>query len=336
MFFSILTFVTALSIEGLATLISVIGLSTFFGANPIIVALAISLDVGKIIVVSLLYKFWKEMSYLMRGYAVAATCITMLITSAGAAGYLTSEFQKAMVGPQEISLRVDALRQEQERLLARKQQIDNQIANLPANFGRTRISVMREFEAEQKRITERLAQLDKEIPALRVEQVTTEAKAGPIVAISEAFNVPVEQAAKWIIGLIVFVFDPLAVFLIVAGNFLWERRQKTEPAQSPPGKPTVAPEVAPKLPDEVPPPRSPDSAPSPVTSNTIEVEVPPTGEKLVQIEEPVKPRDEPEVITRSSLGIVRADPHTVVNNPALYAQEVGLGTGAFTTGRRKE
>lgn len=316
MFFALLTFATALSIEGLATLISVIGLSTFFGANPIIVAVAIALDVGKIIVVSLLYKYWSELTRLMRAYAVLATCITMLITSAGSAGYLTSEFQKAIVGTQEITLRVDALREEQTRLLARKQQIDDQIANLPANYGRTRVNVMREFQAEQGRITARLEELDREIPNLRVEQVTTEAKAGPIVAISKAFDIPVEEAAKYVIALIIFVFDPLAVFLIVAGNFLWERRRggDTGGAQSPPPAPTKAPS----------PPAEPMQPASPgvFEAVTVQAEAPvmePEPEPKVEPEKrltrkEIKLRDlQPPPLTtpakpyHSSLNSVRAD-----------------------------
>jgi hypothetical protein len=317
MFFAVLTFATALSIEALATLISVIGLSTFFGANPIIVAVAIALDVGKIIVVSLLYKYWRELSKLMRVYAVLATCITMLITSAGAAGYLTSEFQKAMVGTQEIALKVEALREEQTRLLARKQQIDNQVANLPANYGRTRVNVMREFEAEQRRITARLEELDRELPTLRIEQVTTEAKAGPIVAISKAFDIPVEEAAKYVIALIIFVFDPLAVFLIVAGNFLWERHRRPGPPPQEPPAPATPP-VPPMKPTEATTPEPVQVPPaSPVVAEAVPEEMPsapPAEPKPIVDRKEIKLRDlQPPPMTsparpyHSSLNRVRAD-----------------------------
>ncbi len=54
MIFILLTFFAALSIEGIGTVVSVIGLSTLFGANPIIIALAVALDIGKLVVVTLL------------------------------------------------------------------------------------------------------------------------------------------------------------------------------------------------------------------------------------------------------------------------------------------
>ena len=52
------------------------------------------------------------------------------------------------------------------------------------------------------------------------------AKAGPILYLAKAFDISVEEAVKWVILLIIFVFDPLAVFLLIAGNFLLERRQQ--------------------------------------------------------------------------------------------------------------
>jgi hypothetical protein len=233
MFFIILTFAAALFIEGLGSLVSVIGISALFGANPIIIALAIALDVGKIVVVSLLYTYWKDLSKLMKSYALVAAAVTMTITSAGAAGYLSGEFQKAILGTKEGELKVSVLKEQQTRLLERKKQIDDQIAKLPSNYSRSRITLMKQFEGEQKAVTEQLATIDRELPALQITQIGTEAKAGPILYVAKAFDVPVEQAVKWVILMIIFVFDPLAIFLIIAGNFLWAHRksQKETPLQ---------------------------------------------------------------------------------------------------------
>lgn len=225
MVFIVLTFLTAFLIEGLGTLVSVIGLSTLFGSNPIIIALAVALDLGKLVIVSLLYTYWKQLNKLMKTYALMAATVTMIITSAGAAGYLAGEFQKAIIGTQEVSLKVNILKEEQAKLEARKKQIDDQIANLPSNYSRSRISLMRQFEAEQRQITDRLAQISRELPEAQLTQIGVEAKAGPILYISKAFDISVEKAVKWVILLIIFVFDPLAVFLIIAGNFLLHQRR---------------------------------------------------------------------------------------------------------------
>lgn len=225
MFFIIITFLTAFLIEGLGTAVSVIGLSTLFGANPIIIALAIALDMGKLVVVSLLYKYWGQLGKVMKSYAVLASVVTMIITSAGAAGYLTGEFQKAIIGTQETVLKVNVLKEQQAKYETRKKQIDDQIANLPANYSRSRITLMKQFEAEQRELQSKIDAIDKQLPELQLHQIGVEAKAGPILYISKAFNISVEEAVKYVVLLIIFVFDPLAVFLIISGNFLLEKRK---------------------------------------------------------------------------------------------------------------
>lgn len=230
--FAILTFLVAFSIEGLGTLVSVIGLSALFGANPIIIAFAIALDAGKLVVVSLLYKYWKKLNALMRSYALIAAMITMIITSAGAAGYLSGEFQKAMTGSAEGGVKVAALQKEQAKLEDRKKQIDRQIENIPEKYtARQRTTAIAQFKEEQQQVTKRLTEIDKELPELQTKQISVEAKAGPILAIAKSFNITPEEAVKWVILVIILVFDPLAVFLIVAGNFLYEKHREEKEEQ---------------------------------------------------------------------------------------------------------
>lgn len=227
MFFILLTFLAAFLIEGLGTLVSVIGLSTLFGSNPIIIALAVSLDIGKLVVVSMLYKYWKQMGTVMKSYALAASIITMVITSAGAAGYLSGEFQKAIMGTQEVGLKVNVLKEQQAKYEERKKQIDQQIAALPEKTSvNQRIRLINAFKAEQADLQRKINEIDQQLPELQIKQIGVEAKAGPILYIAKAFNISVEEAVKWVILMIIFVFDPLAVFLIVAGNFLMEQRKK--------------------------------------------------------------------------------------------------------------
>lgn len=226
MIFVALTLLTAFLIEGLGTYVSVIGLSTLFGANPIIIALAIALDMGKLVVVTLLYTYWKKLGKIMKTYAIIASVITMTITSAGAAGYLSGEFQKAILGTQEGALKVDVLKGQISKYEERKKQIDQQIAALPEKTSvNQRIRLINAFKAEQADLQAKISDLDKQLPDLQIKQIGVEAKAGPILYVAKAFDIPVEQAVKWVILLIIFVFDPLAVFLIIAGNFLLHQRK---------------------------------------------------------------------------------------------------------------
>lgn len=251
MIFIFITFLAAFLIEGLGTAVSVIGLSTLFGANPIIIALAISLDVGKLVVVSLLYNYWKRMGMVMKSYALLASVVTMVITSAGAAGYLTGEFQKAILGTQETVLKVSVLKEQQAKYEERKKQIDNQIANLPEKTTvNQRIRLMKQFQDEQKALQAKIDDIDKQLPELQLKQIGVEAKAGPILYISKAFDVPVEVAVKYVVMLIIFVFDPLAVFLMIAGNFLLEQRKKKVPEPEDP-EPDLSKQELPELVPEI-------------------------------------------------------------------------------------
>jgi len=258
MLLAVLTFLAAFSIEGIGTVVSVIGLSALFGTNPIIIGLAVALDAGKLVTVALLYKYWGKINVLMRTYGLIAAFITMLITSAGAAGYLSGEFQRAVVGTQEVMLKVDLLKEEQARLQKRKEQIDLSIAQIPDRYtAAQKIRLGNQFRAEQKGVTDRLTAIDRELPTLQVNRISVEAKAGPILYIAKAFNISIEEAVKWVILLIIFVFDPLAVFLLVAGNFLLDQRRKQDPPAEPGPAPFTPPQPMPPAPAPPPEPAPP-------------------------------------------------------------------------------
>lgn len=359
-FFILATFLTAFFIEGLGSLVSVIGISALFGSNMIIVALAIALDVGKIILVSLLYTFWRGLPKLMRLYALIAAFVTMVITSSGAAGYLSGEFQKAMVGTKETDLKVQVLKDQQAKYQERKKQIDDQIAKLPEKTTVSqRLRLMNGFKAEQQALDAKISKIDEDLPKLQVDQISVEAKAGPIIYISKAFDIPVEQAVKWVILLIIFVFDPLAVFLVIAGNFLLEQRRKAKPAPLPP-EPDIR--VPKRTEAFIMPPAPP--AEDAVTKEYIDAQAAPEPEPVTEPEPIVEPVPEPTPpvvtpdnsydfvpdlkperpvikrerkkavtvehkpestqtpvrtqITRSSLGGVKEDPHTIVDATANH------------------
>ena len=226
MFFAILVFISAFLIESIGTYVSVLGLSSLFSANPIIITLAVSLDLAKLVTVSFLYKEWKNVNRVMRAYMLLASAILMIITSAGAAGYLTAEFQKAIVPTKAGDIQVAAMIEEKARLEARKKEIDTQIAKLPDNFVKGRQKLMDGFKTETDHLNKRTLEIDVELPKIKIAQVDKNAHAGPILAIAEAFDSTPEKAVKWVILLIIFVFDPLAVVLIIAGNYLIAKREK--------------------------------------------------------------------------------------------------------------
>ena len=228
MFFSSLVFLSAFLIESIGSYISIVGLSALFSTNPVIIAMALSLDIAKVVTVSFLYKQWENISKSMRYYMTVAAAILMVITSSGAAGYLSAEFQKAIIPTKGTEIQVQSMTEEKGRLSARKLEIDKQISQLPPENVRGRQKLQKQFAGELEHINTRIVEIDQELPKLQMEQVDVNAHAGPILYIAQAFNTTVESAVKYVILLIIFVFDPLAVALIIAGNFLLDQRRKEQ------------------------------------------------------------------------------------------------------------
>lgn len=226
MFFALLVLFSAFLIEGIGTYVSVVGLSALFASNPIIILLAIALDLGKVVAVSFLYKYYKKIGFVMKTYMSIAVIVLMIITSSGAFGYLSGSFQKAIAGTNQDTIVLTALTDEQGRLQKRKEEIDKQIAKLPDNNVRGRTQLMRQFGPEVGRINKRLEEIDKQLPDLKVASIKKDVEVGPIIYIAQAFNTDAEHAVKWVILTIIFVFDPLAISLLLAGNFLLEERRR--------------------------------------------------------------------------------------------------------------
>lgn len=226
MLFAILVFISAFLIESIGSYISIVGLSALFSTNPVIIALALSLDIAKVVTVSFLYKQWNLIPRGMKYYMTVAAVILMVITSSGAAGYLSAEFQKAIIPTKGSEIMVKSMGEEKTRLEARKVEIDKQISQLPPENVRGRQKLQKQFAGELEHINGRIVEIDKELPKLQMEQVDVNAHAGPILYIAQAFDTTVESAVKYVILLIIFVFDPLAVALIIAGNFLLDQRKR--------------------------------------------------------------------------------------------------------------
>ena len=233
MLFTLLVFLAAFALEAIGSYTSIVGLAALFASNIVVIVLAGCLDFAKIITVSFLYKHWKELGWIMRSYLTIASMVLMIITSAGAFGFLSGQFQKAIQDTGTQAIKIQSLTDEQGRLQKRKEEIDNQIAKVPDNNVRGRTQLIRQFGPEVSKINARLTDIDKELPTLKIENVDKETHAGPILYVAKAFNKTPEEAVKYVIFTIIFVFDPLAVALLIAGNFLLAQRKQKENIPTP-------------------------------------------------------------------------------------------------------
>lgn len=225
---AIFTLFTGMAVEFLGSIVSIIGMTALLGANPIVMGFVVALDAGKLLVVSILYKFWKDLNFAMRTFAIFVMVVTMMITSAGMFSYLSAQFQRGMVDTTNVGMQVQTLQNQLSKYESRKVQIDQQIAALPATATvNQRLRLMNGFKAEQADLQSKIAAIETQLPTLQTTKLNVEAKTGPVLYMAKAFNIPVEEAFKWVIIVLVTVFDPLAVFLVVCGNMLLAKQQKT-------------------------------------------------------------------------------------------------------------
>jgi hypothetical protein len=243
--FIVVLILTTLAIAGSAAFFSIYGLAQIFsGAFLPVVIMSSSLEAGKLVAASFVYRYWNDISRAMRTYLIASIIVLMLITSAGIFGFLSqahiatnaqlTETNSKVALLEEDKTRTEQLKQER---LARRKQIDDQVANLPADYVRSRQRLINEFNEERKRIDKEVVQYDatiasdsKQISELKLTKIKEEAHVGPILFIAEAMGKDVNTAITWMIILIMFAFDPLAVVLTIGVNVALKLRSSSKAA----------------------------------------------------------------------------------------------------------
>lgn len=238
MFFIALLIASTTAIAGAAAYFSVYGLAyTFSGVFWSVVAMGASLEAGKLIAASYLYRYWDKTNKVLRSYLMLGVAALMLMTSVGIFGYLSSGYQQDVLPLKQKTEQVQLLEAEKARLLARKQQIDDIIAGSATvntvegakgidrnavralrETTRARESLVRQYRSEQTDATKRIKDLDAELLTLKQDLIKVEAHIGPITYIAKAFDLPTDNATKYLIFLIIFAFDPMAVALTLAVN----------------------------------------------------------------------------------------------------------------------
>jgi hypothetical protein len=251
MWFGLLTLLTALIISISAAYYSILGLTAIFAAAfwPIVI-LGSSLEVGKIVSTLWLHKYWDRAEAQYKVYLCTAVAILMLLTSMGVFGFLSkAHTDQSLVSGDviaKISIYDEKIRQSRDNIdMARKAlvQMDaavdqtmsrsttetgaDKAAQLRRSQTTERNRLLKEIDAEQKKIQ---ALNDQRAP-IAAEVRKVEAEVGPIKYIAALIygdnpeaNV-LEKSVRWVIILIVIVFDPLALTLLLAAtkSIEWER-----------------------------------------------------------------------------------------------------------------
>ena len=251
--FKTLVSLSALAIAGCAALFSVTGIGTLFaGAAVSAMVMAGALELGKLVGVSFLYRYWPEIPRALKSYMLVASIVLIGITSAGIYGYLSSAYAKVAAEPLKMNADIQiyysqaqTLDEEIKRKTARLDQIialrgqqENRIDNLISKSTTGSSSAVRSAQnslnelnrtatALQKEINQTSAQRDslKARSLTKEVEINTNSDIGTFVYISKAIGVELDTVVKWFILIIVLVFDPLSICLVLAYNFLTKREE---------------------------------------------------------------------------------------------------------------
>ena len=243
MFFGILTLVVGLAISGVAAWYSIVGLMAIFAAAKIPIAImGAVLEVGKLLTASWLYQFWDKTNTLLKSYFTIAVVVLMFITSMGIFGFLSKAHMDQTLTVGDNSLLIERLDKKIDREKIRIKDAETVVAQLDKTVqvlidydrirGPSGALAVRESQNEERAqlstiiddAFDKIDTMSVEKLELDKEQLALEAEVGPIKYIAafiygdDLDKNLLERAVRWIIITIIFVFDPLAVLLIVAAN----------------------------------------------------------------------------------------------------------------------
>ena len=249
MFFGLLTLFVALAISTVAAYYSIVGLMAIFaGATTAIAIMGVVLEVGKLVVASWTFQNWKTTAFMMKVYFIFAVLVLMFITSLGIFGFLSrAHIQQSNPTAlleeriERIEIKTEQKQEQIGRYEGRLEILDKALERYIELGAVTKgLNKIAESDNETTLLKSRIDGLEGEIDDLTDEKYElktklnlAEVEVGPIRYIAEmiyddASESELEEAVRWIIILLIFVFDPLAVVLVIAANITLRdyRREK--------------------------------------------------------------------------------------------------------------
>ena len=250
---------SALSVSGSAAFYSVYGLSKLFaGATTEVIIMAGSLEVAKLVIASLLYQYWNDINKFLRTYLTVATIILVIITSMGIYGFLSAAYQdtyqKLLVSENQIEFlenkanfydedvkrydkqleqimdNISTLSNAKSRSIQIKDTsvvggIRNTISTAELRLAQNRIQIE---ENNRKEVNEKRTVAADSLQNIRLEILLLQnnseisGELGPLKYIAGLTDTPMDKIINILLLVIIFVFDPLAISLVVAANYAFD------------------------------------------------------------------------------------------------------------------
>ena len=248
---------SALAVSASAAFYSVSGIMKLFaGASLAVGIMAGSLEVAKLVIASLLYQYWTELNKFLRTYLTIAAFVLILITSAGIYGFLSSAYQETanragIVDQKILALETkkklyegtrEGIYKEKESLSGLKEslskgsttQFTDRKGNLVVRSNNASIKQIESASKSDEKLSGKLDAVNDSIFSLenKILEVktssTVSSELGPLKYLSGLTGQPMDKIINWFLLVIIFVFDPLAIALVIAANFAFGRKEQQE------------------------------------------------------------------------------------------------------------
>ena len=249
MFLTILTFLSAISISVIAAWYSIVGLATLFaGAVVPIIAMGSALEVGKLVAASWLYHNWNSnVPRLLKGYLFGAIIILIFITSMGIFGFLSKAHLDQVKPTSSNNIKIELLDKQinqQNLIIVRAEKslnlldkalevyIDKEYVTRGLKERKKQEEERNDLNTAINEASDKIADLTNQKAGLELSQDKIEAEVGPIKYVAELIygeqaQDNFDKSVRFVILILIFVFDPLAVLLLIAANIsLRQWRQK--------------------------------------------------------------------------------------------------------------
>ena len=229
--FPYLVGLAALLVAGSAAFYSVFGLSKLFsGATLAVIIMAGSLEFAKLVSASFLYRYWTKVNTWLKYYMVVGVVTLILITSAGIFGFLSNAYQGATIEFEKqtatLFYKEDRLEQLQEDKVYLKDELAQSIATLPDNYPTAKRKLRAEYNPKVLEINTQMLDIKQEIGNLKILMIETGVDVGPAIYLARIFETDIDTVVKFFIFILIFVFDPMAVALVISYNIAMVNRQR--------------------------------------------------------------------------------------------------------------
>lgn len=245
--------ISALSVSASAAFYSIYGLSNLFaGASTAVIIMASSLEMAKLVTASALYQYWDRVNLFLKAYLSIAIFILIGITSAGIYGFLSGAYQETSVKEAMVASEISILESKQNRFIRDTEFLNNNIQDwskalanpttiqyvdretgqlVTTTSSRQRKAL--EDQLEESRIayieaSDSISSIDIQILALQAGNETTR-ELGPLKYVSTLIHKPMDSIINWFMLLIIFVFDPLAIALVIVANIAFGKIINPQP-----------------------------------------------------------------------------------------------------------